>query len=773
MNSKIKGLTSVNGEQNTGCNSCFSRTNKEHWDDVIPVPKPPGTLSVLTVAFFAILCYANSLDGNFVFDDSEAIVNNDDVRPEKPVGDIFYNDFWGTRLTSNRSHKSYRPLTVLSFRWNYWLSGGLYPWSFHLSNILLHALVSVLAHAVFGNLLGDRCPRAAFLAAILFAVHPVHAEAVAGVVGRADLLCALFFFLSFVVYRNSLLQSSLTTQCIAMSFSMILAGLAMFSKEQGITVIGLCSAYDVIVYSKLHPISILKYSWQNIIKLIPLPHKKNYSDSEGKTIVSLDINCANGKSVQVQQGNIPSLRHLAVRHIILFVTGMFLLLLRWRIMGSTPPVFQKVDNPASFAACFLTRAMTYNYLYALNAWLLLCPEWLCFDWSMGCVPLLNPQFPVDLRVIAAVMLWVAMILLLRACLNHSCSRTRRSLTMSLALLIIPFLPATNIFFHVGFVLAERVLYLPSAGFSLLIVVGMRQLYMLFPFRRMLQLSYVFLILIFISRAVWRSGEWRTEATLFQSGLQVCPLNAKVHYNIAKDAGDSGNRTFAHMEYREALRLNPDYDQAMNNLANLLKDDGKLEEAKILLRKAVELRPSFAAAWMNLGIVLAGLKQYKEAEQSYLTAIQHRKRYPDCYYNLGNLYLDQKQYDRAYQAWRNATRLKSTHALAWSNMIIMLDNIALPSDAALHFNLANTLGKAGRFAEAEKHFIAAISFDRSNAVYHTNLGVLYHRWKKYNKAEELYRRALEIEPHLRSAHENLAMLRRTLQKAGRQPHITQS
>lgn len=62
-----------------------------------------------------------------------------------------------------------------------------------------------------------------------------------------------------------------------------------------------------------------------------------------------------------------------------------------------------------------------------------------------------------------------------------------------------------------------------------------------------------MVLVLGIRAVCRSAEWRTEAVLFHSGLSVCPLNAKVHYNIAKNAGDAGNRTLAISEYREALR----------------------------------------------------------------------------------------------------------------------------------------------------------------------------------------------------------------------------
>lgn len=61
------------------------------------------------------LCFANSYNGEFVFDDSEAIVNNEDVQ-STPLWAIFNNDFWGTKLTNKQSHKSYRPLTILTFR---------------------------------------------------------------------------------------------------------------------------------------------------------------------------------------------------------------------------------------------------------------------------------------------------------------------------------------------------------------------------------------------------------------------------------------------------------------------------------------------------------------------------------------------------------------------------------------------------------------------------------------------------------------------------------
>ena len=88
-----------------------------------PGPNPflKGPLGVCMayslVALVCILCYVNSLHGDFVHDDVMAITRNPDLRPETPLSEIWTHDFWGTPILRNNSHKSYRPLTVLSFRW--------------------------------------------------------------------------------------------------------------------------------------------------------------------------------------------------------------------------------------------------------------------------------------------------------------------------------------------------------------------------------------------------------------------------------------------------------------------------------------------------------------------------------------------------------------------------------------------------------------------------------------------------------------------------------
>ena len=132
----------------------------------------------------------NGLNGDLVHDDIFAIRDNLDLRPSTPLTNLLVNDFWGKTMSDPTSHKSYRPLTVLTFRLNYQLH-ELDTWGYHAVNIGLHVLATGLfgclcRRVVFGNWRGD----VVFLATCLFATHPVHTEAVSVYVGGGGGLCA-------------------------------------------------------------------------------------------------------------------------------------------------------------------------------------------------------------------------------------------------------------------------------------------------------------------------------------------------------------------------------------------------------------------------------------------------------------------------------------------------------------------------------------------------------------------------------------------------------
>lgn len=186
---------------------------------------------------------------------SRAIKTNQDLLPETPWTNVLYDDFWGTLLTHSGSHKSYRPLCTLSFRLNYALH-ALRPWGFHLLNVVLHGLVTALFTAFSRQLLGGGLW--SLLAGLLFASHPVHTEAVSGVVGRADVGAALFFLLSLLCYvRHCGLRRDFQSRCGGswcwgwMLGSLGCAAASMLWKEQGVTVLAVSAVYDLFVFQRL------------------------------------------------------------------------------------------------------------------------------------------------------------------------------------------------------------------------------------------------------------------------------------------------------------------------------------------------------------------------------------------------------------------------------------------------------------------------------------------------------------------------------------------
>jgi hypothetical protein len=136
----------------------------------------------------------------FVWDDRAAIKGNPDVIDQtstfsSALYNIWTHDFWGKPLNTSSSHKSYRPLCVMTFHWNYRVS-GLEASSYHLLNVLLHAGTTMLVYGLTHTCMvllepptktaqaaqAAKAVVAAAVASALFAVHPIHVEAVAGYV---------------------------------------------------------------------------------------------------------------------------------------------------------------------------------------------------------------------------------------------------------------------------------------------------------------------------------------------------------------------------------------------------------------------------------------------------------------------------------------------------------------------------------------------------------------------------------------------------------------
>ena len=159
----------------------------------------------------------------------------------------------------------------------------------------------------------------------------------------------------------------------------------------------------------------------------------------------------------------------------------------------------------------------------------------------------------------------------------------RTLMFSLLFMLLPFLPASNMFQTVGFVAAERTLYSPSLGWCVLLARGAERL--LSRARGLTILTILALLLLTSARLLTRNTVWASRADLFRSGLASTPNNAKVWYNYGNFLRDQEDKDQARLCYKESVRLWPDYVIALNNLATVTDNQTDIEN---LLLKALHL-----------------------------------------------------------------------------------------------------------------------------------------------------------------------------------------
>lgn len=178
-----------------------------------------------------------------------------------------------------------------------------------------------------------------------------------------------------------------------------------------------------------------------------------------------------------------------------------------------------------------------------------------------------------------------------------------SFLVSLGVLIFAFIPASNLFFYVGFVVAERVLYIPSVGFCLLIAGGTDVLWQNCTRRNksILAILLIAILALFAARTVRRNGDWQNEETLYRSGISVNP--AKAWGNLGNVLGNQGRKEEAERAYKKALTYRANMADTHYNLGILLAGQKRYSEAITCYKRAIRFRPRLAVAHLNLGIVL--------------------------------------------------------------------------------------------------------------------------------------------------------------------------
>lgn len=157
--------------------------------------------AVILLAVIVVAAYANSFFNPFMWDDVVLIPENTGIQYGwKSVVSAFSPELWGLRTDDGAFQRYYRPMhTLLSvIDYQIW---GFNPFGYHLSNTLIHLFNTVLLYFLALRLIKES--GAAFVAAAIFAAHPIHTESVTFISARVDLLSALFLLISFILYLKS------------------------------------------------------------------------------------------------------------------------------------------------------------------------------------------------------------------------------------------------------------------------------------------------------------------------------------------------------------------------------------------------------------------------------------------------------------------------------------------------------------------------------------------------------------------------------------------
>ena len=452
----------------------------------------------------AVLVYANTLANGFTYDDNVYILRNQVVTHPSLAG----------FLHPLESNNVFRPVYIASFALN-WRLAGAQAFGYHLLNLLLHAGVVVLLYLVLKRLVESSRHAAtiAFVTALLFAVHPIHTEAVASIVGRSELLAVGFLLAAWLLHLDDRPIPALL--CFLF---------ALLSKESAVV-------------------------------FVPLVVLGDYARGKRK----------------------PFARYAWIAGFAALYLAMF-----WKIEGGRWGEKRVVwlDNPlASLPA-------TWRILNALRiAWkyvgLQVYPATLSYDYSYNAIPLYSAWryiLPAAAAAVFVIALWIWTVL------------TRRSpWLLAGSLYLVAFSVTANILVPTGTIMGERLAYLPSAGFCLLVALLWIRLE-----ERQRSVAWAVLSAMLVAlaaRTVVRNRDWRNNFTLFSAEVRAVPGNARAHFNLGSEFDRLGQTGEARAEYAHAIRIYPDYPEAIENSGLLESRLGHDQDAQKLLETAVSLTPN--------------------------------------------------------------------------------------------------------------------------------------------------------------------------------------
>lgn len=657
-------------------------------------PKLKRAHLVPLVALAAILPFLNSLPGGFVWDDRTLILQDFKVQHPCYFPRFFLCDYF-EHADEEIKYGYYRPLISISFLADF-VFWGERPFGYHLTNVLLHGLVSVLVFLLLSRLFRGR-GGIALIAALLFAVHPVHAESVAWISGRTDLIATLFTLLSLL----ALAQSPSRRYALAVSLLFFLA--ALFAKESSLVVPLVAAAY----LAAFEP----AWSRPRIGKLALL-----YGLCVGAYLATrFGIAGVKAGSVALLTPAETAFSSLA---------ALFLYAGKMSFPASlsayiTNPLAVSLRDPRAAAGAAVLLALLGALVFSWRR----SDRPLAFTLAFALVslaPLANVvriSGPADMGFPAAErFLYAPSIALIAAAVALGAYLPRGSLARLAALAALLALSALTVRRNPVWrseeeLFSDALRSSPAApllwsNLGVCLSRSGRHAAAVECLERAISLSGGGTRQrVNLAAALREAGKFEESLSLLDGALLGGKLPAAVRHNRGKTLAAMGKAPEAAAEFAAAVRSRPDRVEILVDLAEAYKKAGDFIRAEKAYRRALALHPS-APLWSNLGVVL-------------------------------KLKGDQKGAREAFE-----------------------ESIALdPSSSASRGNLGVLLARMGLYAEAREELEAARRLDDKNLDAANGLGVLFVRTGEAARAEVLFLDLARSFPQNPEAFINLGLLKR--------------
>ena len=522
-------------------------------------------LGAPSIVLLAIASSAVGIVNGFTYDDHYVIAVNPSIHTLHRWWNVFASSYW----PKNAGGDGYRPMTMLAYKIE-WALGGGSPAAFHAVNILLYAAVSLLVLLLARRILP---PAAAWLAAALFAVHPVHVEAVANVVGQSELIVALAIMGATFLYVRDRQSGALRPGTVVAM--VLLAAIACLGKEHGIVLPAILAAAELTLINDSTP------TRERVRRLRPF-----YLG-----LLAVDV---------------------------AFVAARSFVLAN-RSLGGFEPFLPFVVLHASQLDRVLTAVGVVPQWIRLLFW----PLHLSADYgppeieiAQGLSMTLLPGFLLLISI-----LWIAILV----------RRRRPVITFGIAMICIALLPSSNFVLPAGIVIAERTLFLSSVGAMLVAADVLRLVWAYLRPRfgaTVLRPSIVgpaacaAILSVGVVRSTLRSRVWHDNGTLMLQTVRDAPDSYRAHYMLATYyLRERNDKRRAEFEYLKALKLFP-YDPYLSfTFAEAYRTSNRCDAAVPLYRWTRQLDPDFPTGRTQYAQCLLETGDYDTARQMALAAVR--------------------------------------------------------------------------------------------------------------------------------------------------------